>query len=63
MQCNQHKSFLNLGHVGGNPLNEVADLGVDPRVVVSAAPDAPAHHPCTPGVTITVLLSNSSPPR
>ena len=52
MHCNQHKLFLNLGHVGGNPLDEVADLGVDPRVVVSSAPDAPAHHPCTPAVTI-----------
>ena len=62
MNCNQHKLFLNLGHVGGNPLDEVADLGVDPRVVVSSAPDAPAHHPCTPAVTI-VLVSKSSPPR
>ena len=62
MHCNQHKLFLNLGHVGGNPLYEVADLGVDPRMVVSSTPDAPAHHPCTPGVTI-VLVSKSSPPR
>ena len=38
------KLFFALSHVCCNPVDKVADLSVDSRVVISATPNTPAHN-------------------
>merc|ERR1719348_2716161 len=50
-------SFL---HVSIDPLSEVADLSVDPRVEITPAPDTPADNTSEVSTSITVVADHGA---